>query len=379
MKQRKKRILSLIFALLMAVQLCPISGHSVLSGVYLISVDDDLMPPRQNTMPFWEEGQLYVPYTAFQGIYSDSLGVVYTVTVDPDVVILYKVADGKTKVLTFGLSTGLVQDGEKNTYPMNAMVKNGVVFFPVGPVTEYFGLTYTYNITDIVPLIRIKSDDVVLTDSRFITIADSLMRQYYNRYEKEVGVPDQETPGTQVTYTGQWIYPVFTVTSAESTAALAGVLQRREMQATFLMTPQQLEEERDLVRALVGMDQGIGILPDTDRAEEVPEQLRRGSAALWAAARSTTRMVWLGEELADAAESAEQLGYCPMECVLDAGNRPMTSEARAESLYTRLGAMDSRSLTLYLGEDSKNTAALGSLLTRLESGGCRVLAWRETL
>lgn len=379
MREKKYRVLSLLFALLLVVRLCPVSVDSVLSGVYLISVDDDLMPMRQNTMPFWEEGELYVPYTAFQGIYSDSLGVIYTVTVDPDVVILYKMIDGKARVLTFELSTGLVQDAEKNTYPMNARVKNGAVFFPVGPVTEYFGLTYTYNLTDTVPLIRIKSEGVVLTDSRFITIAGSLMRQYYSRYEKEVGVPDEDGPNTPVAYTGQWIYPVFTVTDGESTAAISALLARREMQATFLMTPAQLEEEGDLVRMLVGMDQAIGILPDTENAEDVAHQLHRAGEAIWASARSTTRMVWLGEELAGAAETVKQLGYCPMNCVLDSGSRPMTSESRAESLYAKLGAMDSRSLTLFLGEDSKNTAALGSLLTKLEAGGCRVLAWRETL
>jgi len=371
-----KRILSLFCALFMVIQLCPLSANTVLSGVYLISVDDDLIPPTQRTMPFWSDGQLYVPYTVFQGLYSDSLGVSYTLTVDPNVVILF---DQNGRVLAFNLSTNEVQDENKNSYPMSAKVNNGAVFFPVDPVTDYFGLTYTYNYTDIVPLIRIKSDDVVLSDSRFISVAEDLMRLYYNRYEKEVGGSSQQSPDTPVIHTGQWVYPVFTVTDAADTAQLAAALFRREMQATFLMTPGQMQQETELLRSLVGMKQGIGIVPDPEGNEPVADQLARANEALWQAACSTTRMVWSGKKTAWSGNELEQMGYCSMECLLDYSASPLTSSSRAETVYKQLSAIAGKSLTLYLGSDTGNTAGINRLLTLLDEGDCRVLAWRETL
>lgn len=377
MKQRMKRLSALLCALLLVLQLCPVSADTVLSGVYMISVDDDLMPPAQDTMPFWSGGRLYVPSVVFQGIYRESLDVACAVSFNRKTAVLFNAGGA----LTFDLETGIVQDNRGNQYYISAIERSGTIFFPLDLVTEFFDLSYSYIYTDVVPLIRIKSASVGLSDARFVDAARKLMQQYYNEYEKEVTPvqPPVTVPDEPVVYTGQWVYLVFTVTNAESSRSLANTLERYDMQATFLLTPEQMEEETDLLRALVGMGHGVGILPDTEEAEEAEERLEQANAALWAAARSRTRMVWLGEELEGAAELVEQAGYCPMSCLLDYASRPLSSTARAENLYARLSGMDSRNLTIFLGDDSGNTAGLSNLLADLEAGDCRVLAWRETL
>ena len=295
MKTQMKRILSLLCALFMVVQLCPLSANTVLSGVCLIAVGDDLMEPKQETMPFWKDNRLYVPETVFRGIYRESLGVFCAVGFDRKNATLYRYSDGK--YMTFEMDTGAVYDNQGDAYPISAIEKNGYIFLPVTQVTEFFDLTYSYTPTDTVPLLRIKSDTTILNDQRFIDAARNLMRQYYNRYEKEVlaSQPDsgRENP---VVYKGQWVYPVLISTEPADTRLVASMLYRREMQATFLLTPAQMEAEPELLRSLVGMKQGIGILPNPDSDESLEQQLERANAALWAAARSTTRMVWPGEK-----------------------------------------------------------------------------------
>jgi len=379
MKNWKKRMLCLLCALLLTVQLCPVGGNTVLSGVCLIAVGDDLMEPKQETMPFWKDNRLYVPETVFRGIYRDSLGVFCAIGYDRSAAILYRYSDGK--YITFEIETGKVYDGEGNTYPISAVEKNGYVFFPITQVTEFFDLTYSYTPTETVPLLRIKSDTTILNDQRFIDAARNLMRQYYNRYEKQVlaNQTPNEDPDTPPVKTGQRIYLTFTVTDAPSAKILANTLFRRDMQATFLLTPEQMEQEAELLRTLVGMKHGIAICPDGESEEPLEQQLQRANTALWAAARSSTRVVWLDKDADVTQKELDELGYCRVNCRIDAENTPLTSSTRAEAVYKRIGAVSDDMVTVFLGEDQANTVGLGRLLTQLSEADSRVLAWRETL
>ena len=379
MKQWKKRILCLLCALLLTVQLCPIPGDAILSGVCLIAVGDDLMEPKQETMPFWKDNRLYVPETVFRGIYRDSLGVFCAIGYDRSTAILYRYSDGK--YMTFEIETGKVYDGAGDTYPIAAVEKNGYIFFPVTQVTEFFDLTYSYTPTETVPLLRIKSDTTILNDQRFIDAASNLMRQYYTRYEKQV-LSTQNPGGTTDTVpvkTGQKIYLVFTVTDAASAKALAGTLYRREMQATFLLSPEQMEQEQELLRALTGMKHAIAIAPDGQSDEPLEQQLERGNAALWAAARCTTHTVHLEKDAQVTQKDLESMGYCAVNCRIDAGKTPLSSSARVETVYKRISAVSDGVITVFLGDDSANSAGLARLLALLSEADSRVLAWRETL
>ncbi len=379
MENWKKRVACLLCALLLTVQLCPIPGDAVLSGVYMIAVSDDLMEPEIETMPFWKDNRLYVPETVFRGIYGESLDVFCAIGHARSAAILYRNSNGK--YLAFELKTGNVYDSDGKSYTVSAIEKNGYIFFPLLQVTEFFDLTYSNTPTDTVPLLRIKSDTTILDDQRFIDAARNLMRQYYNRYEKKVLANQEsgEDPDTPPVKSGQRIHLVFTVTEAAQTKMLASTLFRRNMQATFLLTPEQMEQEPELLRTLVGMKHGIAICPDEGSEEPLEQQLGRGNTALWAAARSTTRIAHLSKDTDVTQKELEELGYCAVNCRIDASRSPLTSSARAESLYKRIGSISGDAVTIFLGEDDNNTVGLGKLLTQLSEAGTRVLAWWETL
>ena len=248
MRSAGKRFASLLFCLLLALQLTPGTADAVLSGVYFVAVDYDLMPLSQETMPFWSDGQLYVSHTAFSGSYGSTLGISCSVNTARQVTVLFTLQNA----LFFDTGTGTTYDNQGNTYTETAIERNGYVFLPIRLVTSFFGLTYSYRQTETVPLIRIKSRSAVLSDELFIDAAASLMRSRYREYEESLTAittppvtnTDPDDPAPTV-YEGQRVYLIFRVTDRASTLSILSSLSRYEKQATFIMTPQQMEEDHD--------------------------------------------------------------------------------------------------------------------------------------
>lgn len=377
-KRTWKRLLSLIFCLILTVQMMPGAANAVLSGVYFVAVDYDLMPLSQETMPFWSNGQLYVSYTAFSGSYGSILGISCSINNARQVTVLFTLQNA----LFFDTGAGSTYDNQGNTYTETAIEKNGHIFFPLQLVTSFFGLTYSYRQTETVPLIRIKNRSAVLSDKDFIEAASSLMRSRYREYEESLTAtvtppttstdPDEPAP---TVYEGQRVYLVFRVTSRDSTLSILSSLSRYGKQGTFIMTPQQMAEDHDLLRQLVGGGHAIAIAPSG--SESMVEQLEQANRTLQTATHTRTRLVWL--EKGQSGSAAESAGYCPVSCAMDYSRQSMTSSYRAENLYDHLSQLSLRDQTVFLGDDSNNTAALDRLLSRLQSIKCRVIAYRETL
>ena len=375
-----RRLCALLCALMLTLTLTTTHTSAVLSGVYFTVVNDDPMELNQETMPFISGGQIYVSNAIFSGIYGKSLGVscAYSSTKQTATVFTIRTA------LFFDLANHTTTDNRGNTYSERAVVKGNYVFFPLSLLTRVFDLTYSYTMTDTVPVIRIKSDSVQLDDSTFFDAASGLLASNYAAYEKEVTaattptVTDPPPEEEEVVYEGQRIYLIFTVTDGEETRALLDTLDRYNACATFLMTAQQMEEEQDLLREITGRGHTLGILP-TEEGGPVTDQLERANDALWAAARMRTRLVWLSRGLSGEKQTVQQAGYCVMRSTADYSRSPLTSSTRAENLYTHISGISSRSHIIYLGEDSSNQGGLSALLSSLDDIHCRLLAYREVL
>ncbi len=377
-----RRLAALLLTLLLTVQLSSPPARAVLSGVYFTAVNDELLELSQETMPFWSNNTLYVSDAVFSGVYSTFLGVACSRSINRQTSVLYGIrTSGSRNALFFDLDTGLTYDQGDNYYSQSAIERNGHVFFPLDLITGFFDLTYSYTYTSLVPLIRIMSDTVVLSDVMFIDAASDLMRQRYNDYEAAVtaspSVEPETTPSTPIVYTGQWIYLVFTVTDAESARSLLSTLSQHDRQATFLLSAGQMEDG-DLVRSIVGGGHSVGLLAEGTAADTIIEQLEAANDALWQAARLRTRLVWLQDNQSRAASAVEEAGYCLMSCSLDYSRSPLSSTSAADRLYNTITAQ-SRTLTIFLGEDRDNIRGMNRFLSQLEEAQCRLLAFRETL
>lgn len=374
-----RRLTALLCALMLAVSLTTAPAGAVLSGVYFTVINDDIMELNQETMPFMSGGQIYVSNAIFSGLYGKSLGIscAYSTTKQTATVFTIRTA------LFFDLANHTTTDNRGNTYSERAVVKGSYVFFPLSLLTRVFDLTYSYTMTDTVPVIRIKSDSVQLTDAMFFDAASGSLASNYAAYEKAMTAttnptvtdPPEEEP---VVYEGQQIYLLFTVSEAEKTREIMDTLERYGANAAFLLTAQQMEEEQDLLREITGRGHAVGILP-TEDGGPVADQLERANDALWAAARMRTRLVWLGKGLSGQKQSVERSGYCVMRSTADYSRSPLSSSSRAENLYTHISGISSRSHIIYLGQDSSNLGGLSSLLSSLSDIHCRLLAYRETL
>lgn len=375
MRNRLRRIASLVLALLLTAQLAPAPAGAPVSGVYLTAVNDEMVELSRETMPFWSGGHLYVSNVIFSGVFRRMLEVACSQPPNKPVVLYSTRTVGD--VLFFDLEAGTSYDGQNNQYGLPAIQRGGYVFFPIDLVCSVFGLTYSYTPVDPAPLIRIKSASAHLSDEVFIdaTDADGTRQRLYDAYVRSL--PSSQTPEpsqTPVT-TGRRVYLIFSASDAAAARSLLDILDRHERQATFLLTAEEMEAEGDLLRALTASGQGIGVRLTGE--EDAAEQLRRAGEALWRAARVRTRLVWLepGQQAPDTAPE----GFCPISCRLDQSRRPLTGTARASALYTQLAGLSGTDLTVYLGEAGENLTGLASLLSRLREGQCRVIAYRETL
>ena len=75
----------------------------------------------------------------------------------------------------------------------------------------------------------------------------------------------------------------------------------------------------------------------------------------------------------------EALGYTVCGVDIDYSPYPLTGSTRASRLYSSIAGRASRDVCVYLGDEKSALPGLGSLLSRLEDGSCRLLAYRETL
>ncbi len=373
MKNRGHRIGVFLLAFLMLASLTGGPGRSALADVYFTAANDQLMPLSDETMPFYSNGVLYISCRFFEG---GELGLSYSRNTTLGLATLYR--HGSDQDLRFDLAGQVTYDKQDNLYSGYAIERGGIVFFPLRLVCQYFGLTWTYTETDTVPLIRVKSASVILTDSEFIYAAATLMNDWYIEYERSLtsrpsgvtpgGTPSNTpggTPGSAPSESpdeppvhavgGQKVYLLFDGAGAQDILPALG-----DVQATFLLAAEEMADG-DLLRALVAGGHAVALrIEDEDEAEDL---LRQAREALWKAACSRLELVW--------SESGLQgTGYVSVHADLEALGEDTSSLLRSIGRYRE-------DVAVYLG-DSGCLTQLPEVLEGLQDGGYRLSAWRLT-
>lgn len=400
MKKLGKRLGAVLAVLLMMVSVVRFEGAAVLEGVYFTAVNQQLLELNDETMPFWLDGMMYVPERIFEG---GELGVRYVHSYSKGLVMLYTAK----KDLRFDLTTGQVYDKNGMTYKGSAVEKNGHVFLPLDLICRCFGLSWSLSDTAYAPLVRIKSEDAVLSDWVFIDAASLMMANRYAEYEKQVNSsreengadgntggetvgpdePDQSgtdhsgnTGGEQTqnpppvqAQDGQKIHLIFagyTEDSMRDTADLLGMET-----ATFLLTVQQMEDG-DLIRSLLGRGHSIALMVQSTSADEIGSELLRAKELVWAASCSLLQFVWY-EGVEDIAGLLQEQGCVRVAAQLDRRGEPLRSSKDAAALMQQVGRIH-EDITLYLGYGSDSTELVAFLDALLEAE-YRLCAWRMTI
>ena len=375
MKKRFRRLLCLCMAVLLMGQLASTRGTGALSGVCFTVADRVVLAMEDATMPFQQDGQWYIPYTVFT---QRELDVAYGRSVDRQTAYLMTIRQR----LSFDLVNGLCYDQSgRYYYNIRAIVRGDVVFFPLTMVANFFDLNWSYRNTFLVPMLRITDSSSTLSDEAFLDAGATLLQSRYNDYLQSIAPEEEPAPETPVVSnrSGQRVYLVMSYSNFIDAQAVLDDLAQYSYQATFAFTGAQMEGQDDLLRRMVGQGHAVAIALEGATEGEVIRELAAANAALWEAACTKTRLVFLTQEQSALASLVESLGYTVCSIDVDYSPYPLTGSSRAGRLYSNITSRSSQDVCVYLGDEKAGAPGLPYLLDDLEGGDCRVLAYRETL
>lgn len=367
-----KKCGTFLLALMMAFTLIRQDGNTTQEEIFFSAANDQILELTGDTMPFYSGGVLYISSKFFEGT---DIGVRYVRNNSMGLAVLYS---PKTD-LRFHLVNLTVCDKYGTAYNGRAIEKGGRVFFPVALVCQVFGLQYAVLETPSAPLVRLKSDTVVLSDREFVDAATSHMANRYASYLKSLEnvvppvVDDPPLPPPIQAAEGQKMYLILAGSSAEEVRAAMGRL--KESKVTFLLTVQMMEDG-DLVRELLGNGHEIALMVRSTTSGEIRSELSRARELIWNAAFSLLHLVWYeGDE--DMSALFDEQGCVVLTAELDRRDTPVKSQTRANSLLTIIGRYR-EDLSVYLGYDTDCAGGLEYLISGLLEAQYRLCPWRLT-
>ena len=369
---RRKRLLSLLLSVLMLCTLLP-PRASAAPTLYFTAVNDRMCDLNDETMPFWQNGLLYVAGATVDG--PDDLGIRYSYNQEKSVAILYK----GQRVLYCDLTAGTMENNRTGEqYTGSPIVRSGMVFFPITALAKIFDLKYSSTKIAYGYLLRIRDDNAVLSDEYFIDAATDPIQKRYAQYERAHAAAEQEneTPAqveTPVRRDDLTVYLLLPAANGSMLTQLLSTLENYQSHATLLLTPELLESAGDGVRRAAATGNAVALRIDAATAAEALAQIERGNDALWHAASLRTRLVYL--ESADKTLRAAVVGagYCPI--TINTSDFTRSGTHWADTALKWAGR--STSVRLYLGAESGVSSALGTALSRLRAENCTIAALNE--
>ena len=369
---RRKRLLSLLLSVLMLCTLLP-PRASAAPTLYFTAVNDRMCDLSDETMPFWQNGLLYVAGATVDG--PDDLGIRYSYNQEKSVAILYK----GQRVLYCDLTAGTMENNRTGEqYAGSPIVRSGMVFFPITALAKMFDLKYSSTKIAYGYLLRIRDDNAVLSDEYFIDAATDPIQKRYAQYERAHAAAEQEneTPAqveTPVRRDDLTVYLLLPAANGFMLTQLLSTLENYQSHATLLLTPELLESAGDGVRRAAATGNAVALCISAETADEALAQIERGNDALWHAASLRTRLVYL--ESADRTLRAAVVGagYCPI--TINTSDFTRSGTHWADTALKWAGR--STSVRLYLGAESGVSSALGTALSRLRAENCTIAALNE--
>ena len=272
------------FALLLVLALLPasVSGVRATGLACFVGVNNTLTALSGSGMPYYENGVLYIPYTAFHA--------------EPGGVFVAYDEAGKTLALSqiyvrliYDLAAGTVTDETGNAQSVSVSYRDGLLYIPATQAASHFGLSVTLLESQSgCPIIRFTDGSQTMDDAEFVVRSETLISIILENNGQQPEGEDPENPGTDDGPDGEnpaqeqpaTVYLAFTG-EAVSTATL-GHLRALELQATFFLTQAQLLDNVELVRSIYAEGHRIGLAVEPG-TEDVEAALEAANEALDAA------------------------------------------------------------------------------------------------
>ena len=273
-----KRILAAAVAIVLVLSICIIPASA--AEIIFIAVNDTI-PNALNeaAMPFYQDDQLYIPYTTFN---NSALGVVPSYNTQARTLTL----SNNENSLIFDIQGGTVTENDSVMFPQPILIRYGILFVPADYTASFFGISVSYLVSKGgYAVVRLKTGEEVYGDSLFIEKAENLISYRIEQYHPAVDPnppsqpqtdpdssdnpdenPDPEpddNPGTR--------YQAMAVMGISD--SILNELDRNNVQTPLFLTTLELQANRDLVRRAVcsGYRIGVNVLHSDDPAADTEE------------------------------------------------------------------------------------------------------------
>lgn len=340
--------------------------------LYFTSINDHLAPLTADTMPVWSGGALYVPYTVFDTATNGNN--------DLDLNCSYNRARGTfalfnlKRMLSFDLNTGECwNEMTQEPYSAKAILRNNIPYLSLARVCEFFSLEYSYTPIPTVSqgyLVRIKNDQVVLSDARFIDAASDFINRRLREYNQSLN-PTPQPPSTPTVPSNEpedsshvSTYLAIRNEDSQGLTAMLDTLENTSTYALFLLTPEVISQNSQLVRRILGSGHSLGIWANSTDPVQARAILEEGNRLLKALAYTRTTVAAVPKELRSGLE--DEGWVCWNESFSFAPSSSATSRTFSESVLKQLSG---RTRTTYLTLEGGVSVSriLPMLLRQLES------------
>ena len=257
------------WALLLAAVILSLAVLPVLAAdiIFFTAVNNTLLELTEETMPVKYSSMIYVPAGVFN---SNALGTYSLYSRSTQKVLI---SDGD-RILYFDMSAGNSYDSDGEDYRYVAIYENDTAYVPAYFVATFFGFRYSYIHNDGKHIVRLSSGSV-LSDADFFSAAESLMESRLKELEKLTeetvapppslppmpsAPPVQPTPTPpEVVDRSRVVVHLAILGLGEESERQLDALEELGLPVCFFATAEEVYENADLVRRIVGEGGSIGV------------------------------------------------------------------------------------------------------------------------
>ena len=346
MKRKLSLLLTLTLTLTLLTGALSARGNAA-EKVYFTAVNDQLLELNDATMPFWDNGVLYVAGSVFNG----NFGLSYSYNAAKKVLVLSQ--NGLR--LVCNVPSRIIVDSSGVAYREEPLERGGVVFVPVNVVCRAFSISATTRSVNGGFLVRIRNSSAAFSDEAFVDAAEAMMNARYAEYEAAHKAPEDIDEGAGGE-DGKEFFLALTLGDAATAAEYLDALAGTKHHATFLLTAAFCEkmesgEKAAVLRRILGEGHNLAIASAEDLA------------ALRAVNEELSRLTYTKTRLYGGTQSAAlgQYGYTAVVGDVKTEDLDLKNTAAAMRLISRVSGAS----RLVLGEDT-GAAALRAFLRSAE-------------
>ncbi len=265
----RKRLVAVFLVFVLVISCIP--GVRAVEQLCFVGVNDNipLSLPEAET-PFYSDGVLYIPYTAF-GARPNNIAI--SNNVNQNNLVLFNLS----RRLVYDLENSTVTDEEQNTTSVKLLYRNGVLFVPAVKAASHFGLNVSLLTSKTgCAIIRFTNGQQYYSADFFLERAeiliDDILEIHAKRESQQGEHPEQEEGefiGEEPVEQGPaTVYVAFAGEAVcEETMRHVKVFNSH---VAFFLTAEQFRSNAELVRTIYAAGHTIGIT--VEAGEEDPER-----------------------------------------------------------------------------------------------------------